>query len=339
MSDSYIAGIQQVGIGVKDAEKSWNWYGKHLGFDVPIFNDEAEAALMTKYTGGTVYNRKAILALNMKGGGGFEIWQFKSREPSPRGKDVKFGELGINAVVLKAPSNSPDKIKDLLDAGAKEQAHVAGLPVFKDPHGNWFAYKQSDHAFKASVNNGGVCGAIIGVSDIEKSADFYQKCFGFKEIASWEESGNGEEYLVKELGHPVSEQGGFAPLLGEISLYLIQNTKQPQEKIYENRFWGDLGFIHLCLDVYNMPALKQRCADNGFNYTVDSEDSFGMESAAGRFAYIEDPDGTLIELVETHKVPVCKKPKLAINLQKRNGKPLAKWKIAMLSLARKRFDD
>jgi hypothetical protein len=27
-----------------------------------------------------------------------------------------------------------------------------------------------------------------------------------------------------------------------------------------------------------------------------------MDNASGRFCYIEDPDGTLIELVETHKV-------------------------------------
>jgi len=337
MKDSYIAGIQQVGIGVDNADKAWNWYGKHLGFDVPIFNDEAEAALMTKYTGGTVYNRKAILALNMKGGGGFEIWQFKSRTPTPRGKDVKFGELGINAVILKAPSNSPDKISELLEEGAKDQSHIAGLPVFKDPRGNWFAYKESNHQFKNSHNNGGVCGAIIGVSDIEKSKAFYTKCFGFIELNTWDETKDGKSYTVTELNHPVSTQGGFAPLLGEISLFLIQCAEQPQEKIYENRFWGDLGFIHLCLDVYNMPALKERCITNGYEFTVDSEDSFGMESAAGRFAYIEDPDGTLIELVETHKVPICKKPAIAIDLKKRKGKPLAKWKIGMLSLARKQF--
>ena len=31
-----------------------------------------------------------------------------------------------------------------------------------------------------------------------------------------------------------------------------------------------------------------------------------MGDAAGQFAYIEDPDGTLIEFVETHKVPLVK---------------------------------
>jgi hypothetical protein len=31
-------------------------------------------------------------------------------------------------------------------------------------------------------------------------------------------------------------------------------------------------------------------------FTVDSNNSFEMDNASGRFCYIEDPDGTLIEL-------------------------------------------
>ncbi len=42
-----------------------------------------------------------------------------------------------------------------------------------------------------------------------------------------------------------------------------------------------------------------------------------MGEAAGHFAYIEDPDGTLIEFVETHKVPISKKMGWYINLWKR----------------------
>jgi len=32
-----------------------------------------------------------------------------------------------------------------------------------------------------------------------------------------------------------------------------------------------------------------------------------MGEASGHFAYVEDPDGTLIEFVETHKIPIIKK--------------------------------
>jgi hypothetical protein len=84
-----------------------------------------------------------------------------------------------------------------------------------------------------------------------------------------------------------------------------------------------------------MCALKEHALAHGYTFSIDSEDSFAMESAAGRFCYIEDPDGTLIELVETHKVPLFKKWGLYLNLKKRSlEKPLPDWMIRMLSLSR-----
>ena len=43
-----------------------------------------------------------------------------------------------------------------------------------------------------------------------------------------------------------------------------------------------------------------------------------MGEASGRFTYIEDPDGTLIEFVETHKVPVVARIGLYIDMNKRD---------------------
>jgi catechol 2,3-dioxygenase-like lactoylglutathione lyase family enzyme len=70
-SEYRITGIQQVGIGVADLQGAWTWYADHFGFDVPAFNDAAEAPFMTRYTGDAVQRRQAALAINMHGGGGF----------------------------------------------------------------------------------------------------------------------------------------------------------------------------------------------------------------------------------------------------------------------------
>ena len=102
-------------------------------------------------------------------------------------------------------------------------------------------------------------------------------------------------------------------------------------------YWGDCGFIHVCFDTLDMDALKKRLSDRGYPFTVDSGGSFGMESAAGRFAYVEDPDGTLIELVETHKLPILKKIGWYLDLQKRKHQnPLPNWMLRMMSLNRVR---
>ena len=83
-----------------------------------------------------------------------------------------------------------------------------------------------------------------------------------------------------------------------------------------------------------MKLLKQECAEAGFPFTVDSENSFDMGKAAGHFSYIEDPDGTLIEFVETHKVPIIKKLGLYLNLKNRNpDKNLPDWLVKLLGLS------
>ena len=75
MKEYLICGIQQVGIGVLNLEEAWRWYIRQFGMDCRIFEDEAEARLMLKYTGGKPQSRHAVLALNLQSGGGFEIWQ------------------------------------------------------------------------------------------------------------------------------------------------------------------------------------------------------------------------------------------------------------------------
>jgi hypothetical protein len=60
-----------------------------------------------------------------------------------------------------------------------------------------------------------------------------------------------------------------------------------------------------------------------------------MGKAAGHFSYIEDPDGTLIEFVETHKLPLLKKLGWYLDLRKRRPeKALPTWMLKTLGFSR-----
>ncbi len=56
---------------------------------------------MTKYTGKSVEQRRALLSLNLNGGGGLEIWQFTNRKSLPQKSPFLWGSLGINALILE----------------------------------------------------------------------------------------------------------------------------------------------------------------------------------------------------------------------------------------------
>ena len=100
--EKIICGIQQMGIGVPHVESSWAWYRKNFGVNVKIFEEAAEAPLMTRYTGGEVHSRTATLALSMDGGGGFEIWQFTSRNTNKADFDIQLGDYGMIACKIKS---------------------------------------------------------------------------------------------------------------------------------------------------------------------------------------------------------------------------------------------
>ncbi|MEQ1797430.1 MAG: VOC family protein [Lacibacter sp.] len=345
-----ISGIQQVGIGVTDADQTFKWYSKIFGTDVVVFKDAARADLMKRYTGGEGHERYAILALNMQSGGGFEIWQYTSRKSQPAAFELQLGDLGIFAVKIKSKDVKATyeyyktQGVNLLSEPTK---NPGGLETFfmKDPYGNVFEIMEDNYWFVNTGDlTGAVCGVTIGVSSIEKAIPFYEKVLGYdKELFVSEGEypefknipGGTHKFKRLLLGHKRELTGAFSRLLGSTYIELVEVTDRTPKKIFENRYWGDQGFIHVCFDINGYEEHERICNESGFPFTVDSANSFDMGEAAGHFSYNEDPDGTLIEYVETHRVPILKKIGWYLNLKKRNpAKPLPNWIVKSLGFSR-----
>lgn len=350
MIGKLISGIQQIGIGIKDLDSAFKWYRRVFGVDVPIFEDRGEAGLMLPYTGGKPRARHAVLALNLQGGSAFEIWQYTGRQPQGPAFPLQVGDLGIFAARIKAwdveKAFHHFSARGLsLIGGLGDSPNGAGHFFMKDPYGNIFQIVPGNDWFtKIKHSTGGTCGCMIGVSDITRSLSFYTKVLGYDrvlydETGSFEDlaalPGGGETLRRVLLSHYEQRQGPFSRLYGTSQIELVQVLSRESKKIFDNRYWGDLGFIHLCFDVKGMQALKAECEALGFPFTVDSAESFDMGEAAGHFTYTEDPDGTLIEFVETHRIPIVKKIGWYLDLRQRNPvKPLPNWMLKALAFSR-----
>ena len=355
MKGYVISGIQQIGIGVENVAEAWKWYRDQFGMDCRVFEDEAEAKLMLPYTGGEPRSRHAVLALNLQSGGGFEIWQYKGRVPVKIKEEIRIGDLGIIACKMKVKNIQEtlrlfQKNRILVPLSTSEDPSGKMTFFMKDPYGNIFQLVEAtDWFMNEKKPTGGSYGAIIGVSDIEKSRVVYSDILGYDEVV-YDSTGvfsdlsnlpGGEkEFRRVLLKRSKPFTGPFSKALGQSVIELVSSTGKPGKKIYENRFWGDPGFIHLCYDMRGMDELKSFCVNIGFPFTVDSKKShegrsFDMGEAAGHFSYIADPDGTLIEFVETHKMPILKKFGWYFDLRKRDpDKSLPNWMVKTLRFSR-----
>lgn len=345
-----ISGIQQIGIGVHNAWEAFEWYKKVFGTDIIVFKDAAKATLMQQYTGHKVHERFAILALNLQGGGGFEFWEYTSRKALEATHQLQLGDLGILAVKIKCKN-----IVTTHEFYKSISVHIVNTPTtnpqgiahfyIKDPYNNIFEIIEDTNWFENKKHHtGGVCGVVLGVSNTNKAIHFYKNILGLDSIqyqnkskySDWSNLPAGNEHYERSiLTQQKNTLGAFSQLFGPITVELVQALDRTPKKVYENRYWGDIGFIHTCFDINGMDSHEQNCLNNNYPITVNSKNSFEMGSAAGQFAYNEDPDGTLIEYVETHKIPILKKLGIYLNLRKRNAeKPLPKWMLKTLSFSR-----
>lgn len=350
MKDFFISGIQQVGVGTADFRKSWNWFIEMFGIDIKILEDDTVAERMLPYTGGQPHKRHACIAISLQGGGGFEIWQYSERTPVPPAFEIGVGDLGVFAAKVKCRDVVACHAQ--LSAKWSQCSPVASLPdgtpcfYVKDLYGNCFQFVERKDVFIDEHRlNGGIIGAVVGVTDMDASVKFYGEVLGYDKVVYDVTGSFGEcplmpfsaqNYRRVLLASSKPREGAFAALFGESTIELVQALDRAPRKIFEGRFWGDPGFIQICFDVTGMKALGEFCASKGHPFTVDScpgDVSFDMGDASGHFTYIEDPDGTLIEFVETHKIPVAKKLGWFIDMQKRDPrKNLPKFLFRMMGL-------
>jgi catechol 2,3-dioxygenase-like lactoylglutathione lyase family enzyme len=340
-----ICGIQQVGVGVPNVKEAWNWYIKNFNMDIRVFEEKAVAELMLPHTQGKTRERYAALAINMNGGGGFEIWQHTGKEPVMPLEPVLFGDLGISVTMMKCPDIQKcydNFVEKGLDIPAKICHNPAGTKHFyvKDLYGNVFDFIEEKSIFLNKNISGGVFGVTIGVKNIEESISVYQDILGYEEIV-YDRTGRfddlkkipgGEEEMRRVLlKHSEPRKGPFSTILGPSQIELVEVKSRQPKDIFEGRMWGDPGFIHICFDIKGMNDIREESEKAGFPFTVDSAESFDMGEAAGHFTYIQAPEGTLIEFVETYKVPIIKKIGLFVNLKNKNPeKSLPKFLLKAL---------
>ena len=121
----------------------------------------------------------------------------------------------------------------------------------------------------------------IRTSDMGRSIDFYTRLLGLKLLSRNEIPKNNAEIAFLQ-----DPKGKGARL--ELTLY--RDQKKFEQAEYEDRV-----FDHLAFEVRDMKKAISAMRKEGITIT---DEPFKLSPGGSYIAFIEDPDGTLIELIE-----------------------------------------
>ncbi|MFW6113872.1 MAG: VOC family protein, partial [Actinomycetota bacterium] len=255
-------------------------------------------------------------AMNILGGAAVELVEHTSTRPLEPEEPLQWGDIGYLEVGLKAyhlerlyldlkskgvPFLTPVRSMELSSGGIERYAYL------RDPDGLLLQLVEVPGGKKPAV--GGVRHVAIGVSDMDKARGFYAGVLGFTQlihhfqgqIPELEEITGGKDMEVAVL----AQQGGgesALPLLEKAVVKLVHAPGYKGKQAFEGRRWGDIGLMEMALDVTDLgDTLNGLIARGAELFHPPTRVDMGS-GTVGSFAYIKDPDGSIMELVEVERV-------------------------------------
>ena len=121
----------------------------------------------------------------------------------------------------------------------------------------------------------------IRTSDMDRSVDFYTRLLGLKLVSRHEIPQNNAE--IAFLQDPAEKSA-------KLELTFYKKQKKFIQPDYEDRL-----FDHIAFEIKDM---KQTISNMRKNKITVTDEPFKLGPTGPLIAFIEDPDGTLIELIE-----------------------------------------
>jgi catechol 2,3-dioxygenase-like lactoylglutathione lyase family enzyme len=320
-----INGIQHIGLGVANRDKAFEFYKNVLGFSVTISRHSGNCPGVLPIIENDE-TRDVVIAMNPYGGGLVELFQYTSKSPKPVPKRVDFTYNGYLFFGLKV--KNVGKALDLIERNGGERVcdpadftpmRDSGwkTAMFRDPegiHGVLLEYPGNNVGYgNGRPRFGGVEYIAIGVSDIDKSVDFYSKVLGYDRVVyrtegtvpEWDAAFDEDRTMKRALlQRSRKAQGTFRHFLRGGMIELIEVEGNCGRHNFEGRKWGDIGLMELTFDVTDIRESFETVTRLGAQEAAPPIDQdMGMNTHA-IFSYIRDPDGSLLEFAEIVSLPV-----------------------------------
>ncbi|MCF6508120.1 hypothetical protein E9549_11985 [Blastococcus sp. MG754426] len=310
---SVFRGVDHVGIGVGDMERALEFYGRRLGFTEVVFDHSGELPGLEELTH---RQRRAARTVMLRHGnttrlgpGRVKLVQVLDGDgspPAPAGQ--QYGEVGICEVCLHVHDVEAvhrrlvdelgcEPLMEPLSAVLAPDDVPADLSYIGDPWRGkielieWTGLQETP---PAQPRVEGVNHVAFGVSDMDATREFYAR-LGFTELlfeshgffdamAPWYSTRPlPDQHFV--LAHAAGGGAGIEPV----------RLSPPGPDCRGE--WGHLGPMEFAVGVTDLDAAVSELRATGVRFRSDVQ---AVDVGAGewRYAYLEDPDGLYVSLVE-----------------------------------------
>lgn len=302
-------------MGVRDAGRSYDFYRGLMGFRIKL-SDKTEYMEELEPIVGALVEMRVIMAMNVAGGAAVELVEHTSTRPMEPSRPPCWGDIGYLELGLKA-FRLDDLYLDLRSRGVRFLTPVRSMRLssggveryayLRDPDGLLLQLVEAPGGKRPAV--GGVRHVAVGVSDMDRARRFYGGVLGFTEtihefqgrIHELNEITGGEEMEVLILGHrPLADS--VLPLLERPIVKLVHTPGYKGESIYQGRRWGDIGLMEMAFDVIDLPSTTNELISREAELLHPPTRVDMGSGTRGSFSCLKDPDGNILEMVESERV-------------------------------------
>lgn len=304
-------GVNHVGIGVSDMNRSLKFYGELLGFTEVVFDYTGFLPGMEKVTGKPETKARVVMLRNQnKGPIGLGMIKLVHLLPPDKSESIPpgttWGEIGIAEIALNT-RKSPEKFAEMVLKGCKPllppaipsvfppyENNIVGLSYIADPDGGkieLIEWSGMCPGLGTEPRVEGVNHVAFGVSNMESSMKFYRE-LGFTE-------------LVFDFNGYVDSMATWYSKPQKMRILCVANYYgawiEPIEHFPEVKdlrgSWGHLGPMEFSVGVSNIEKAYEELQKKGIKF-LSPPQTLEVSSGQLKYVYVVEPDNLCISLIE-----------------------------------------
>lgn len=298
-----LKGVHHVGIGTQNYDAMKSFYGEILQCS-DIYGAEFPEVCnaMPEVFRQSPHKFKGIIFRQKAGGVYVELLKMSYPIPRPIRRHKRYGDIGMNKMtvavddvtrfyeVYKEKANLTSKPKTVHLPEWGEYQFVYG----RDPENNLIEFASIPTA-KGKATFGGV--QCLGVSciNLEQSMAFYQSLSFDQIVVAPHEAFSGLVDEITEAKNSRVRSCVLASSEGGGMLELFELLEPRGQGIPFNTYWGDFGYLEVCLDSNDIHALSDHCLKEDIMFLHGPAVAFAMGGTDVWFMYAYDPNGCPLE--------------------------------------------